>query len=133
MQLLILAIIIKEMPLGTQVTKAAFMQISSELEEASKVSGASWLTGFRRILFPLLTPTFFAVGLIVFISAVRDVPTVIFLATYRSRTISLLMLDYIVAANTEKAAVVGVFIVFLIFAVLFAARLFGLKRTVIEP
>lgn len=130
--LLILAIIIKEMPLGTQVTKAAFMQISSELEEASKVSGASWLTGFCRILFPLLTPTLFSVGLIVFISAVRDVPTVIFLATYRSRTISLLMLDYIAAANTEKAAVVGVFIVFIIFALLFAARLLGLKRGAIE-
>ena len=46
---LILAIIIKEMPLGTQIIKAGVLQISNELEEASSAAGASWLGGFRRI------------------------------------------------------------------------------------
>jgi iron(III) transport system permease protein len=129
--LLILAIIVKEMPLGTQILKAGVMQISKELEEASLASGASWLSSFLRIFVPLLMPTLAAVGLIVFISAVRDVPTVILLSTHNSSTLSLLMLDYIADANKEKAAVLGVFTVFLIFALFFISRLLGLKRLTI--
>lgn len=126
--LLVLAIIIKEMPLGTQIIKAGVLQISHELEEASKTSGASWVTGFRRVLLPLLKPTMVAVGVIVFISAARDIPTVIFLATNRSRTLSLLMLDYIAEANMEKAAVLGVFLVGLIFVLLIIGWLLGFRR-----
>jgi iron(III) transport system permease protein len=126
---LVLAIIIKEMPLGTQIIKAGVLQISNELEEASSAAGATWLAGFRRILLPLLKPTMLAVGIIVFISAARDIPTVIFLATNQSRTLSLLMLDYIADANKEKAAVLGVFLVFLIFALLFIGRLLGFRRS----
>ena len=125
---LVLAIIIKEMPLGTQIIKAGVLQISNELEEASSAAGATWLAGFRRILLPLLKPTTLAVGIIVFISAARDIPTVIFLATNQSRTLSLLMLDYIADANKEKAAVLGVFLVFLIFALLLIGRLLGFRR-----
>lgn len=127
--ILVLAIIIKEMPLGTQIIKAGVLQISNELEEASSAAGATWLAGFRRILLPLLKPTVLAVGIIVFISAARDIPTVIFLATNQSRTLSLLMLDYIADANKEKAAVLGVFLVFLIFALLFIGRLLGFRRS----
>jgi iron(III) transport system permease protein len=126
--LLVLAIIIKEMPLGTQIIKASVLQISNELEEASKVAGAPWFTGFHRILLPLLKPTMLAVGIIVFISAARDIPTVIFLATQQSRTLSLLMLDYIAEANMEKAAVLGVFLVILIFALLILGWILGFRR-----
>jgi len=126
---LVLAIIIKEMPLGTQIIKAGVLQISNELEEASSAAGATWLAGFRRILLPLLKPTMLAVGVIVFISAARDIPTVIFLATNQSQTLSLLMLDYIADANKEKAAVLGVFLVFLIFALLLIGRLLGFRRS----
>jgi iron(III) transport system permease protein len=126
--LLALAIIIKEMPLGTQIIKAAVQQISPELEEASNTAGADWLDYFRRILLPLLKPTMLSVAIIVFISAARDIPTVIFLSTHESRTLSLLMLDYIAEANQEKAAVLGVFIIFLIFALLIIGKLLGFRR-----
>jgi iron(III) transport system permease protein len=123
-----LAIIIKEMPLGTQIIKAAVQQVSPELEEASAAAGANWLEYFRRILLPLLKPTLVSVAIIVFISAARDIPTVIFLSTHETRTLSLLMLDHIADANQEKAAVLGVFIVCLIFALLFTGRLLGFRR-----
>jgi iron(III) transport system permease protein len=125
---LALAIIIKEMPLGTQIIKAAVQQISPELEEASSAAGASWLQYFRRILLPLLKPTVVSVAIIVFISAARDIPTVLFLSTHRSRTLAVLMLDYIAEADQEKAAVLGVFLVFIIFALLIVGRLLGFRR-----
>jgi iron(III) transport system permease protein len=132
MFVLVLAIVIKEMPLGAQIIKAGILQVSRELEEASQVSGASWFAGFRRVMLPLLKPTLIAVGLIVFMSAVRDIPTIIFLSTYKTRTLSLLMLDYMAAASMEKAAVLGLFIVFLIFLLLAFGRLLGFRRLSIE-
>jgi iron(III) transport system permease protein len=125
---LVLAMIIKELPLGTQMIKAAVQQIGPELEEASNAAGAGWFDYFRRILLPLLRPTMMSVAIIVFISAVRDIPTVIFLSTHESRTLSLLMLDYIADADQEKAAVLGVFIILLIFALLLVGKLLGFRR-----
>jgi iron(III) transport system permease protein len=125
--LLILAIIIKELPLGTQVFKASILQISHELEEASYTSGAIWIQTFQRIFVPLLMPTLFAVGLIVFISAVRDIPTVVFLASSRSETISLLMLDYLAGAEFEKSTVIGVFIVLVIIVAALIGRALGVR------
>jgi len=75
-----------------------------------------------------LKPIIVSVAVIIFISAARDIPTVIFLATHESRTLALLMLDYIAEANQEKAAVLGVFLVFLIFALLMIGRLVGFRR-----
>ena len=126
--LLVVAIVIKEMPLGTQIIKAAVQQIGPELEEASNTAGANWFEYFRRILLPLLKPTIVSVAIIVFISAVRDIPTIIFLSTHETRTLSLLMLDYIAEADQEKAAVLGVFVVLLIVAFLLIARLLGFRR-----
>jgi len=125
--LLVTAIIIKEMPFGTQIIKAAVMQISTELEEASATAGASWLSTFRRILIPLLKPTLLSVGIIMFIQAVREIPAVIFLSTNRTRTISLLMLDSIADANLERAAVIGFFIVFLLLCLLGLGRALGFR------
>lgn len=125
--LLILAIIIKDLPLGNQILKASIMQIGQELEEASHTAGATSLATFRRIVLPLLRPALFAVGLIVFISAIRDIPTVIFLASSESRTLSLLMLDYITGSEFGKSTVMGVFIVILILVAALIGRRFGIR------
>ena len=126
--LLVLAIMIKELPLGTQIAKASVMQIGEELEESSFVSGASGLRTFRKIVIPLLLPTILATALVVFVSAVRDIPVVVLLSSPSSRPLSLLMLDYMMAAETEKATVIGVFVVFIIVVVALIVRFFGLKR-----
>lgn len=126
--LLILAIIVKETPLGTQIAKASVMQIGQELEESSAVSGASGARTFRKIVLPLLLPTVLATALVVFVSAVRDIPVVLLLSAPSSRPLSLLMLDYIGGAETEKATVIGVFIVLIIVTAALLVRLLGLRK-----
>jgi ABC-type Fe3+ transport system permease subunit len=75
-----------------------------------------------------LLPAILATALVVFVSAVRDIPVVVLLSSPSSRPLSLLMLDYMMAAETEKATVIGVFVVFIIVAVALIVRLFGLKK-----
>jgi iron(III) transport system permease protein len=125
--LLIFAIIIAELPLGTQVLKASVMQVSKELEESAWMSGASWLYTARRILMPILMPAIIAVGLIIFIAAVRNIPTIVFLSSVESRTLSLLMLDYMAGAQFEKATVMGVFITGVILVAALVGRALGLR------
>ncbi|HWX77122.1 MAG TPA: iron ABC transporter permease, partial [Candidatus Acidoferrales bacterium] len=70
--LLMIAMIIKSMPIGTQLIKSVLLQLGNELEEASKVCGGNWFDTFRRVILPLTTPALITVGLISFISAARD-------------------------------------------------------------
>jgi iron(III) transport system permease protein len=122
-----LAIIVKELPLGVQMMKTGTMQISRELEEASRMSGASWKTTFIQIILPLLQPSIVAVGIVVFIVSFREISAVIFLSSHDSRTLSLLMMDYLADSNVESATVLGVFIVVLLLALLAVGSLFGLR------
>lgn len=124
---LVVSIIVKEMPLGTQMMKAGTVQVSRDLEEASKLSGATWIMTFRRIMLPLLRPSLVSVGIVMFIIAVREISAIVFLASSQSRTLSLLMMDYISDQSMEKATVVGVFTVLLTLGLLLLGSLFGLS------
>lgn len=123
--ILMFAMIIKSMPFGTQLIKSVMMQLGSELEEASRISGATWSYTYLRIVCPLMLPALLTVGLVIFISAARDISTIVLLATGRTRTLSLLMLDFATEAEFEKATVVAVLIVLLVVVAALTARLFG--------
>jgi iron(III) transport system permease protein len=123
--ILMIAMIIKSLPIGTQVIKSIMLQLGRELEEASIVSGASWFSTYCRILVPLLFPAMLTVGLLVFISAARDISTMVLLATGETRTLSLLMLEFATEGQFEKATVVGVLIVVFVAAAALIARSLG--------
>jgi iron(III) transport system permease protein len=107
---LILALLIKELPIGVQLMRNAFAQISSELEEAARMSGAPFATIFRRVTLPLVMPMAVSVFLLTFAGAVRDIGTIVLLAAPGTRTLSLLMFDFAGSQHLEAAAVVGVLI-----------------------
>jgi iron(III) transport system permease protein len=124
---LVLAMAISGLPLTVQVIKAFLMQLADELEEASQVAGASWYMTFRRILLPLLLPCLIVVGLLEFIASARNISTVVLLATGKTRTLALLMLDYTAGAELEKATVIGAMIVLMVVAAAISARILGGK------
>jgi len=123
--LLMIAMVIKSMPFGTQMIKSVLIQLGSDLEEASKVCGGTWLHTFRRVILPLAMPALITVGLVGFISAARDISTVVLLGSGKSRTLSLLMLDFAAGAEFEKATVVAVIIVGLVVGAAMSARALG--------
>ena len=123
--LLMIAMVIKSMPFGTQMIKSVLIQLGSDLEEASKVCGGTWFHTFRRVILPLAMPALITVGLVGFISAARDISTVVLLGSGKSRTLSLLMLDFAAGAEFEKATVVAVIIVGLVVGAALFARALG--------
>ena len=123
--LLMIAMVIKSMPFGTQMIKSVLIQLGTDLEEASKVCGGTWFHTFRRVILPLAMPALITVGLVGFISAARDISTVVLLGSGKSRTLSLLMLDFAAGAEFEKATVVAVIIVGLVVGAALFARALG--------
>jgi iron(III) transport system permease protein len=64
---MMLAMIVRSLPLGVRAMNGAMIKLGSELEESSRVLGASWLYTIRRVVVPLVTPGFIAVWLLVFL------------------------------------------------------------------
>ncbi len=105
---IVLAFLIKEMPIGVQLLKAAIEQSGRELIDAARVAGASRIRAFWRVGLPLLSPTLVAVAIIVFAAVVREISTIVMIAAPGTETLALLMFDFANTGRTESAAVIGV-------------------------
>jgi iron(III) transport system permease protein len=105
---LVFAMLFKEMPIGVNMMKTGLLQISAELEDAARMSGAGWWQIYWRLVLPLLMPAAVTVGTIAFIACVKDISTMILLSTPDTRPLSLLVLDYTTNGSFERGAVVGV-------------------------
>ena len=127
MTLLVVAGVISGMPLGVQIIKSGMMQLGSELEEASRIAGASWLATYRRIVLRLMAPTLLAVGMITFVGAARNIGNIALLSTSATRPLSILQLDYIAQRKLEAAVVVACIIMLISLVGALAARLAGLR------
>ncbi len=82
--ILFLVYITRYMPYGMRYASTSMSQISNELEESAKMSGARWSDTFRRIILPLVTPGLLAGWVYVMIVSVRELSSSILL--YRSGT-----------------------------------------------
>jgi iron(III) transport system permease protein len=109
--------------LGVQLFKSGFLQISRDMEEASAVSGASWLTTFRVVDMPLILPTAAVVAMMVFASAIRQVGALVFLFTGQTQPLAILQMELLFGSELGAAAVVGTIVAMLSIAGAVAARI----------
>jgi iron(III) transport system permease protein len=127
MWLLILATVISSMTLGTQIIKSNMMQLGHELEEASRITGATWWHTFTRVVLPIMVPVLLLVGVMNFIGAARDVASVALVATADTKTLALLQLDYMVEGRYEAGAVASLVVIAMSTGLALVARVFGLR------
>jgi iron(III) transport system permease protein len=126
---LILIMIVAQMPIGVHMMKTSIRQVAVELEHSSRVCGAGPVRTFFSIVLPLIRPMLVSIFVIVFISALRDISTIIFLAGARSQTLSLLMMQLATSSNLEASAVIGLLTTAIVVIVALVARRFGLQVT----
>jgi iron(III) transport system permease protein len=125
--ILILAGTLTGMPLGVQIIKSSLLQLGAELEEASRVAGASWARTYRQIVLRLLGPALLTVGLIVFVGAARNIGTIALLATSSNQPLSILQLNYLAQGRGEVAAVIAFIIMLTSIGGALLARSIGFK------
>jgi len=124
-----LALTIKESPVCTQAFKAAFLQLGPDLEEAARVSGASWRYTYRRILAPLVAPIAATVGLISFGNALSSISTPVLLYSPRSRPLAILLMEYSFSGEVERAAALGLLITAIVSVIMLVGRKFVMPLT----
>jgi iron(III) transport system permease protein len=125
--LMILATVVAHMTFGTQVLKNNLLQLSRDLEEAARMSGATWLATLTGVVLPLMLPSLVLVAITSFITSARDVASVALVATAGTKTLSLLQLDYMVQGRYGSAAVISLVVVLMSTGVALLARMLGLR------
>ena len=122
-----LALMLSDSPVTTQAFRAGFLQLGSDLEEAARVTGASWWYTYRKILLPLLAPIAGAVGLMNFGGALTSISTPVLLYSHQSRPLAILLLEYSVTGELERGAALGLLITAIICLMMLVGRRMGLK------
>ena len=116
MALIVLAMSIKYLPFAARAGTAAMMQLGREPEEAAMICGAPWRRRFSKIVVPILKKTLVAGIILPFISGMKELTLVIFLATPGLELMTTQVLRYIDYGYTQMANAVTVVIIVVIMA-----------------
>lgn len=106
-----IALITKYLAFGSRTMSAGFLQLHPELEEASQVAGASWLTTYRKILLPLMAPIFINGWIWVAIHSMRELSAALMLSTPNSVVVSTQIWSLWQNGAVPEASVLGVLLI----------------------
>jgi iron(III) transport system permease protein len=102
--ILALAFIARFMPDTVKSLSTSFLQIHRELEEAAWVCGKGTLATIATIVLPLARPGVLASMTLLFVLAIRELGSSLFLYTSNTMLMSVLLLDYYEGGNIGKTA-----------------------------
>jgi len=102
--ILALAFIARFMPDTVKALSTSFLQIHREMEEAAWVCGTGMLRTIRTIVLPLASPGVIAAMTLLFVLAIRELGSSLFLYTSNTMVMSVLLLDYYEGGNLGKTA-----------------------------
>lgn len=92
--LLVLAATANLMPYAVQSGRAVLSQISNDIEESARMTGAGPIRRMAEIILPLAIRGIFAGGLLVFIKIVRDLSLVVLLFSSTTPVLSMMAFNY---------------------------------------
>jgi iron(III) transport system permease protein len=102
--ILALAFVARFMPDTVKALSTSIMQIHRELEEASWICGSGLLATLRSIVLPLARPGVIAAMTLLFVLAIRELGSSLFLYSSDTMVMAVLLLDYYEGGNIGKTA-----------------------------
>ena len=102
--ILALAFIARFMPDTIKALSTSLLQIHRELEEAAWICGTGILGTIRKIVLPLARPGVIAAMTLLFILAIRELGSSLFLYTSKTMVMAVLLLDYYEGGNVGITA-----------------------------
>jgi iron(III) transport system permease protein len=101
---LTVAFIVRFLPLGFGAVMPSVLRISTELDRAARVSGATWLTTMWSILVPLLRPALASAFVLLFVSFLKEYASALFLVARGSEVIGTTMIELWRQGNSGPVA-----------------------------
>lgn len=102
--ILALAFVARFIPDTVKALSTSFMQIHKELEEAAWICGRGLLSTIVTIVLPLARPGVVASMTLLFVLAIRELGSSLFLYTSDTTVMAVLLLDYYEGGNIGKTA-----------------------------
>ena len=125
---LLLAYLTIELPAAYQQLQSALRAVHPELEDASRILGATRMQALRQITAPLLRTSVIATWCFIFVSVIRELSAAIILFTSETKVVSVLIFDLKESGDLGAIAVLGLLMLLLTFAVvIFVNRIPGLR------
>jgi iron(III) transport system permease protein len=112
---LLLAYITLGTPLAVRIMNGTFAQLSFDIEECSRVHGASWWQTIWRILIALAWPAFAVGWLLTFFGIMRELSASILLYSVSSEVLSVVMVRMLIDGQPERVTVIGLLMMLLVF------------------
>ncbi len=120
--ILLLAYLTLQLPSAYQQLRAAFHGIHPELEEASRILGATRLMALRHVTAPLLRSGLIATWCFIFIGTMRELSAAIMLVTADTKVLSTVIYDLNEGGDLGQIAVFGLTMLIVTFGVVALAH-----------
>ncbi len=106
--LLVIAYLVRYMPIGYGVIAPALLQISSDFDRAARVAGAGWSTIALKIVLPIVRPALLACLILLVIQSTKEYAAAVFLYSPGSEVIGSTMLTLWVQGQAGPVAALAV-------------------------
>ena len=120
--ILLIAFLTINLPSAYQQLQAAFATIHPELEDASRILGATRLQSLWQITAPLLRTGVIATWCFIFIGVMRELSAAIVLFTSQTKVLSVLIYDLNESGDLAAISVLGIAMLVITFAVVLAVN-----------
>ena len=115
--ILFIAYITIELPAAYQQLQSAFRSVHPELEEASRMLGATRLRALKDVTAPLLRTSVLATWCFIFVSTIRELSAAVMLFTSETKVVSVLIFDLKESGDLGAISVLGISMLILTFVV----------------
>jgi iron(III) transport system permease protein len=118
--ILLIAFVTIALPAAYQQLQSAFRTVNPDMEEASRILGATRLQALAHITAPLLRTSVIATWCFIFVGVIRELSAAIILFTSETKVISVLIFDLNESGDLGAIAVLGLIMLAVTFAVVIA-------------
>lgn len=109
--ILVIAYTTTYLSFGTRVTNSVLLQMSPELEESARTSGAGWTRMLRSVTLPLMRPALIAVWMWTAAHALRELSAALMLQGRDNAVLPTLLWGYWEGGRPTVAAAAGVWLI----------------------
>jgi iron(III) transport system permease protein len=120
--ILLIAFLTLSLPAAYQQMQSAFRAIHPELEDASRILGATRLRALREITAPLLRTSVIATWCFVFVGTIRELSAAIMLFTSETKVLSVLIFDLNESGDLAAISVLGIIMLIITFGIVALAN-----------
>lgn len=115
--ILLIAYVTIELPAAYQQLQSALKSVHPELEDASRILGATRMRSLRQITAPLLRTSVIATWCFIFVSVMRELSAAVILFTAETRPVSVLIFDLKESGDLAAISVLGLTMLIITFLV----------------